>query len=49
VRFAGDPAHLGQNLRAVAVIWQWQAVERSVVVWPSQYATGVPIDVPLPR
>lgn len=49
VRFASDPAHLGQNLRAVAVVWQWQGVRRSVVVYPPAYARGRPIDVPLPR
>jgi branched-chain amino acid transport system substrate-binding protein len=49
IRFATDRAHLGQNLRAAAVIWQWQAVRHSVVVWPAQYATGHIRMVPLPR
>lgn len=49
LRFATDRAHLGQNLRAAAVIWQWQAVRHSVVVWPSVYATGHITMVPLPR
>jgi branched-chain amino acid transport system substrate-binding protein len=49
IRFAGDRQHLGQNLRAAAVIWQWQAVRHSVVVWPAQYATGKIGLVPLPR
>jgi branched-chain amino acid transport system substrate-binding protein len=49
VRFATTPDRLGQNLRAAAVIWQWQAVRHSVVVWPSEYATGVAKFVPLPR
>jgi len=49
VRFATTPDRLGQNLRAAAVIWQWQSVRHSVVVWPSEYATGVPRFVPLPR
>jgi branched-chain amino acid transport system substrate-binding protein len=40
LRFSTDPARLGQNLRAAAVIWQWQAVRHSVVVWPAVYATG---------
>jgi branched-chain amino acid transport system substrate-binding protein len=40
VRFAEAPGRMGQNLRAAAVIWQWQAVRKSVVVWPSEYATG---------
>jgi branched-chain amino acid transport system substrate-binding protein len=46
--FAADPAHMGQNLSAAAVIWQWQAVRHSVVVWPPTYATGAPAMVPLP-
>jgi branched-chain amino acid transport system substrate-binding protein len=40
LRFSGDGDRLGQNLRAAAVIWQWQAVRHSVVVWPAVYATG---------
>ena len=48
VSFASDPAHLGQNLRAASVIWQWQGVRRSVVVWPGVYATGAVKMVPLP-
>ncbi|HEX3606221.1 MAG TPA: ABC transporter substrate-binding protein [Candidatus Dormibacteraeota bacterium] len=40
LRFSTDPARLGQNLRAAAVIWQWQAARHSVVVWPAVYATG---------
>jgi hypothetical protein len=48
VRFSSDAATLGQNERAAAVIWQWQAVRRSVVVWPATYATGKIIMVPLP-
>jgi branched-chain amino acid transport system substrate-binding protein len=47
--FAADPGRVGQNLRAAAVIWQWQGVRRSVVVWPAAYATGTVRDVPLPR
>jgi branched-chain amino acid transport system substrate-binding protein len=49
IRFATDRQHLGQNLRAAAVIWQWQAVRHSVVVWPAPYATGHIKLVPLPR
>jgi branched-chain amino acid transport system substrate-binding protein len=49
VLFARDRAHLGQNLRASAVIWQWQGVRHSVVVWPRVYATGQIRMVPLPR
>ncbi|HEV3123952.1 MAG TPA: ABC transporter substrate-binding protein [Candidatus Dormibacteraeota bacterium] len=40
VRFASSTDRMGQNLRAAAVIWQWQGVGHSVVVWPSEYATG---------
>lgn len=43
VRFADSGSLLGQNLRASAVIWQWQAPRHSVVVWPAVYATGHPI------
>jgi hypothetical protein len=47
--FGTDRAHRGQNLRAAAVVWQWQAVRHSVVVWPPVYATGHITMVPLPR
>ncbi|HZB98155.1 MAG TPA: ABC transporter substrate-binding protein, partial [Candidatus Sulfotelmatobacter sp.] len=40
ILFSDDPARLGQNLRAAAVVWQWQGVRRSVVVWPPEYASG---------
>ena len=49
LRFSTDPATLGQNDRAAAVIWQWQAIEQSVTVWPAAYATGTIGFVPLPR
>lgn len=48
LHFSEDPATRGQNLDAAAVIWQWQAVRHSVVVWPPSYATGRPTLVPLP-
>ena len=48
VRFGQTAADLGQNLRAASVIWQWQAVRHSVVVWPPAYATGTVAMVPLP-
>jgi branched-chain amino acid transport system substrate-binding protein len=48
VRFSTDPAMLGQNTRAAAVIWQWQAVRHSVTVWPPVDATGTPQLIPLP-
>ncbi len=48
LRFSSDPAQLGQNVRAAAVIWQWQAVRTSVVVWPATFATGAIRFVPLP-
>ena len=48
VRFAPVGDQLGQNLRAAAVVWQWQTVRHSVVVWPPVYATGTVKMVPLP-
>lgn len=48
LRFSADPATLGQNERAAAVIWQWQAIRSYTFVWPPTYATGsiefVPLD-----
>ena len=49
VRFSSDPDRLGQNERAAAVIWQWQAVRRYEFVWPPSYATGDVAFVPLDR
>jgi branched-chain amino acid transport system substrate-binding protein len=49
LRFSDSPAQLGQNTRSAAVIWQWQAVRHSVVVWPPEYSTGTIAMVPLPR
>jgi len=49
LRFSDDPATLGQNERAAAVIWQWQAVRTYAFVWPATYATGAIDLVPLPR
>jgi branched-chain amino acid transport system substrate-binding protein len=49
LRFSQAPATLGQNERAAAVIWQWQAVRAYTFVWPSTYATGEIAFVPLPR
>jgi branched-chain amino acid transport system substrate-binding protein len=49
LRFSTDPATLGQNDRAAAVIWQWQAVRRYAFVWPASYATGDIAFVPLER
>jgi len=49
VRFSTDAATLGQNTRATAVIWQWQAVRSYTFVWPASYATGSIAMVPLPR
>jgi branched-chain amino acid transport system substrate-binding protein len=40
VLFSTAPGQLGQNTRAAAVVWQWQAPRVSVVVWPPVYATG---------
>jgi branched-chain amino acid transport system substrate-binding protein len=49
LRFSQASATLGQNERAAAVIWQWQAVRAYAFVWPSTYATGEIAFVPLPR
>lgn len=49
LQFSADPATLGQNVRAAAVIWQWQAVRTYAFVWPNSYATGPIAFVPLPR
>ncbi len=49
LRFSSDPATLGQNTRAAAVIWQWQAVRRYEFVWPPTYATASIGFVPLAR
>jgi len=49
LRFSTDQATLGQNERAAAVIWQWQAVRQYAFVWPASYATGSITDVPLTR
>jgi branched-chain amino acid transport system substrate-binding protein len=49
LRFSSDPATLGQNERAAAVIWQWQAVRTYAFVWPPTYATGDVAFVPLER
>ena len=40
LRFSTDAGTLGQNTRAAAVIWQWQAVQHYEFVWPPTYATG---------
>lgn len=49
LRFSTEPARLGQNERAAAVIWQWQAVRTYEFVWPPTYATGDVAFVPLER
>jgi hypothetical protein len=49
LRFSSDPATLGQNERAAAVIWQWQAVRSYTFVWPPTYRTGEIGFVPLER
>jgi branched-chain amino acid transport system substrate-binding protein len=48
LRFSSDPASLGQNERAAAVIWQWQAVRTYSFVWPATFATGPIGFIPLP-
>jgi branched-chain amino acid transport system substrate-binding protein len=47
LRFSQDPATLGQNERAAAVIWQWQAVRTYAFVWPATYQTGDIAFIPL--
>jgi branched-chain amino acid transport system substrate-binding protein len=49
VKFSSATGTLGQNLRAAAVIWQWQAVQKYTFVWPPTYATGSIQFVPLSR
>jgi branched-chain amino acid transport system substrate-binding protein len=49
LRFSADQDSLGQNERAAAVIWQWQAVRTYAFVWPPTYATGSIQFVPLAR
>jgi ABC-type branched-subunit amino acid transport system substrate-binding protein len=49
LRFSADPTTLGQNERAAAVIWQWQAVRAYTFVWPPTYRTGDIGFVPLER
>ena len=49
LRFSSDPARLGQNERAAAVIWQWHAERTYAFVWPPTYATGPVAFVPLER
>jgi branched-chain amino acid transport system substrate-binding protein len=49
LRFSADPDRLGQNERAAAVIWQWQAVRTYEFVWPPSYQTGEVAFVPLGR
>jgi branched-chain amino acid transport system substrate-binding protein len=49
LKFSSDPGTLGQNERAAAVIWQWQAVQSYAFVWPPTYATGTIGFVPLGR
>lgn len=49
VRFSRAVETLGQNERAAAVMWQWQAVRSYTFVWPPAYKTGEVAFVPLPR
>jgi len=49
IKFSSAADSLGQNLRAAAVIWQWQAVQKYTFVWPPTYATGSIQFVPLSR
>jgi branched-chain amino acid transport system substrate-binding protein len=47
LRFSTEPATLGQNELAAAVIWQWQALRSYTFVWPPTYQTGQIAFVPL--
>ena len=49
LHFSADTATLGQNERAIGMVWQWQDVNRDVVVWPQSFATGSIGFLPLPR
>ena len=49
VKFSSGATTMGQNIRAASVIWQWQGVRHSVVVYPPEFATGTPTLIPLPR
>jgi hypothetical protein len=49
LRFSREATTLGQNVRAAAVVWQWQAVRTYAFVWPPTYATGAIRFVPLTR
>ena len=48
VLFSSASDQLGQNVRAAADIWQWQAPRQYAVVWPATYATGQIEMVPAP-
>ena len=49
VQFARSSApDAGQNLRAVSVIWQWQHVEKALIVAPPTFARGRAKFIPLP-
>src|SRR5947209_11626326 len=49
LKFATTSDAMGQNIRAAAVIWQWQGIRHSVTVYPPVYATGTVGFIPLPR
>jgi branched-chain amino acid transport system substrate-binding protein len=49
LKFATSGGSRGQNLDAIGVIWQWQAIHQEVTVWPPAYAWGPIKLVPLPR
>jgi branched-chain amino acid transport system substrate-binding protein len=48
LKFSQSKGTIGQNTRATGAIWQWQASDYNVVVWPSTFATTSPVLVPLP-
>jgi len=47
VRFSSNSTTLGQNERAIGMVWQWQAVDRDAVVWPATFADAPIRFVPL--
>ncbi len=49
LRFSSAPGSLGQNERAVGVMWQWTAERTYAFVWPPTYATADIAFVPLDR
>jgi len=48
VKFSGSgEVDMGQNLRAVSVIWEWVSVRKRQVVYPPAYAQAKPVVLPI--